>query len=176
MRRILTGLLLFFPLLAAAQIRPAYGALEDSEAVAAMKEHVGFLASAALEGRKAGSEGEREAAAYVSEILESYGLDVLSGKDGDIFGLKRENVYVSNGSDDILNFAFMAFAGRGNQTEIHAGCEKLLRVVFFMYVLNKRRNIQSPVFDIGKECLLHFLIFHECIQIEIQRICPVDDL
>ena len=40
MRRILTGLLLFFPLLAAAQIRPAYGALEDSEAVAAMKEHV----------------------------------------------------------------------------------------------------------------------------------------
>ena len=72
--------------------------------------------------------------------------------------------------------AFMAFAGRGNQTEIHAGCEKLLRVVFFMYVLNKRRNIQSPVFDIGKECLLHFLIFHECIQIEIQRICPVDDL
>ncbi|MDY6418682.1 MAG: TonB family protein [Bacteroidales bacterium] len=91
MRRILTGLLLFFPLLAAAQIRPAYGALEDSEAVAAMKEHVGFLASAALEGRKAGSEGEREAAAYVSEILESYGLDVLSGKDGDIFGLKREN-------------------------------------------------------------------------------------
>ena len=91
MRRILTGLLLFLPLLASAQLRPTYGALEDSEAVAAMKEHVSFLASAALEGRKAGSEGEREAAAYVSEILESYGLDLLSGKDGDIFGLKREN-------------------------------------------------------------------------------------
>ena len=29
--------------------------------------------------------------------------------------LKRENVYVSNGSDDILNFAFMAFAGRGGR-------------------------------------------------------------
>ena len=66
MRRILTGLFLFLPLLAAAQLRPAYGALEDSEAVAAMKEHVSFLASAALEGRKAGSEGEREAAVYVS--------------------------------------------------------------------------------------------------------------
>jgi TonB family protein len=91
MRRILTGLLLFLPLLAAAQLRPAYGALEDSEAVAAMKEHVSFLASAALEGRKAGSEGEREAAVYVSEVLESYGLDLLNGPEGDVFGLKREN-------------------------------------------------------------------------------------
>ena len=91
MRRILTALSLFLPLLAAAQLRPSYGALEDSEAVAAMKEHVGYFASAALEGRKAGSEGEREAAAYVSEVLESYGLDLLNGRDGDIFGLKREN-------------------------------------------------------------------------------------
>ena len=91
MRRILTGLLLFLPLFASAQYRPSYGALEDSEAVAAMKEHVNFLASAALEGRKAGSEGEREAAAYVSEVLASYGLDVLSGNDGDPFGLKQEN-------------------------------------------------------------------------------------
>ena len=72
--------------------------------------------------------------------------------------------------------AFMAFAGSGDQTKIHAGSEEFLRVVFFMYVLNKRRNIQSPVFDVGKEGLLHFLVFHECIQIEIQRICPVDDL
>ena len=38
MRRILTGLLLLLPLLASAQLRPSYGALEDSEAVAAMKE------------------------------------------------------------------------------------------------------------------------------------------
>ncbi|MBQ4087318.1 MAG: histidinol-phosphate transaminase [Clostridia bacterium] len=29
------------------------------------------------------------------------------------FGAKRENIFVSNGSDDILNFAFMAFAGLG---------------------------------------------------------------
>lgn len=91
MRRILTGLLLFLPLLASAQFRPSYGALEDSEAVAAMKEHVSFLASAALEGRKAGSEGEREAAAYVSEVLSSYGLELLSGEGGDPFGLKQEN-------------------------------------------------------------------------------------
>ena len=54
-----------------------------------MKEHVSFLSSAALEGRKAGSEGEREAAAYVAEKLASYGLEVLSGPDGDLFGLKQ---------------------------------------------------------------------------------------
>ncbi len=29
------------------------------------------------------------------------------------FSVLRENVFVSNGSDDILNFAFMAFAGQG---------------------------------------------------------------
>ena len=91
MRRILTGVLLFLPLFAFAQYRPSYGGLEDSEAVAAMKEHVGFLASAALEGRKAGSEGEHEAAAYVSEVLASYGLEMMSGSEGDPFGLKQEN-------------------------------------------------------------------------------------
>ena len=29
------------------------------------------------------------------------------------YGVKRANVFVTNGSDDILNFAFMAFAGNG---------------------------------------------------------------
>ena len=37
--------------------------------------------------------------------------DAIAG----LYGVKRENVYVSNGSDDILNFAFMAFAGRGGR-------------------------------------------------------------
>ncbi len=31
------------------------------------------------------------------------------------YGLKDEQVFVSNGSDDILNFAFLAFAGRGGK-------------------------------------------------------------
>jgi len=35
--------------------------------------------------------------------------DALAG----LFGVKRENIYVASGSDDILNFAFMAFAGDG---------------------------------------------------------------
>ena len=32
-----------------------------------------------------------------------------------LHGVGRENVYVSNGSDDILSFAFMAFAGKGGR-------------------------------------------------------------
>ena len=38
---------------------------------------------------------------------------VLRKKLGDLFGYGAENVFVSNGSDDILNFAFMAFCDGG---------------------------------------------------------------
>ena len=54
------------------------------------KSHISELSSAMYEGRKAGSEGERLAATYVEEILKSYGVDVLSPKGGEKFGLKKE--------------------------------------------------------------------------------------
>lgn len=82
----------FLSLVCPAQyIDHGYGDLDDSEAVASMKEQVGFFASAAMEGRKAGSEGEKEAAAYFEEQLEAMGIDVISPKGGDIFGIKQEN-------------------------------------------------------------------------------------
>ena len=34
---------------------------------------------------------------------------VLRGKIADLYGVHPENVFLSNGSDDILNFVFMAF-------------------------------------------------------------------
>lgn len=40
----------------------------------------------------------------------------LKDKLAGLFGVKRVNVFVTNGSDDILNFAFMAFAG--GKTEV----------------------------------------------------------
>ena len=64
-----------------------YQELYDSETVAALKNHVATLSAAHLEGRKAGSEGEKEAAEYVRQILKSYGVDVLSPEGGDLFGL-----------------------------------------------------------------------------------------
>ena len=66
----------------------SYQELYDSETVAAMKTHVRTLSASHLEGREAGSEGEKEAADYVREVLKLYGVDVLSPKEGDIFGLK----------------------------------------------------------------------------------------
>ena len=85
-------LLSFFCTGVSAQFRDGgWRDLDDSETVRAMKEQVAFLSSAALEGRRAGSDGEKEAAAYVSGILSSCGVDVLSGADGDLFGIRQEN-------------------------------------------------------------------------------------
>lgn len=69
--------------------RGGYEDLYDSETVSALKSHVGYLASPELEGRAPGSEGERAAAVYVTRILESYGVEVVSGHDGEPFGVKR---------------------------------------------------------------------------------------
>ena len=68
----------------------AYDDLYDSETVHAFKEHVSYLSSAALEGRKAGSEGEKEAAEYVARTLEKYGVDLVSPVTGQEFGIARE--------------------------------------------------------------------------------------
>ena len=75
---------------ATAQIRPGSipDDLNDSETVSALKEHVWQLSTADLEGRKAGSEGERKAAAYVASAFKGYGIDVLSPEGGDVFGIR----------------------------------------------------------------------------------------
>ena len=81
---------LAFPILAEAQFRtPAYSDLADSEMVRSMKEDVSYLASAALEGRAAGSDGEQEAARYMSRRLKDVGADLLYSVDGDLFGMQK---------------------------------------------------------------------------------------
>ncbi len=42
----------------------------------------------------------------------------LREKLANLFGYKKENVFVSNGSDDILNFSFMAFCGEGSHAVV----------------------------------------------------------
>lgn len=90
---IISAVVLLSSFVAGAQFRDgsAYADLYDSENIASMKEHVRYLSSAMMEGRAAGSEGETLAAEYVTEQLKSYGVDVLSPKNGDVFGIKREN-------------------------------------------------------------------------------------
>lgn len=88
-KRLIVILLALLPLAAQAQFRtPHYGDLSDSEMVRAMKEDVSVIAGAALEGRAAGSEGEAEAARYVSSRLAEQGADLLYPADGDLFGIK----------------------------------------------------------------------------------------
>ncbi len=87
---VLIALLIGSQTVLSAQFRSAsYYEIDDSEVTSSLKNHISYISSAALEGRAAGSEGERLAAQYLSRTLEEYGIDVLSGADGDIFGLKR---------------------------------------------------------------------------------------
>ena len=76
-----------------AQFRPGtvLDDLDDSETVSALKEHVRTLSAASLEGRKAGSEGEIAAAEYMETVFKKYGVDVLSAKGGDSFGIQTES-------------------------------------------------------------------------------------
>lgn len=90
-RYIITAAAMLASFASAAQIRTgAYGDLYDSETVSAVKGHVRELSSAMLEGRKAGSEGERLAAEYVQKQLDAYGVDLLSPTGGDKFGISRD--------------------------------------------------------------------------------------
>ncbi|MBP5522297.1 MAG: hypothetical protein J6X82_07765, partial [Bacteroidales bacterium] len=90
MRRLTVFILLLLPLAAAAQYKNSpWSELTESEVVREMKADVGFIASAALEGRAAGSEGELEAARYMSSRFQEMGVDLLYGDDGDLFGIQR---------------------------------------------------------------------------------------
>lgn len=78
---------------ASAQFRDgvAYDDLYDGETVASLKTHVRELSASHLEGRKVGSEGEKAAAEYVTDVLKTYGVDVITPAAGDVFGLRTEN-------------------------------------------------------------------------------------
>lgn len=81
---------IMLPASGVAQFRYDYTELNDSETVAAMKKHVANIASASNEGRKAGSAGEKESAGYVYDRLKQYGVEMLTGRGGDLFGISRE--------------------------------------------------------------------------------------
>ena len=86
-RRLVTALaaLLLLGPAVGAQYRNTLQDLDDSETVRALKGHVAALSAAQLEGRKAGSEGERMAAEYLEEKFREYGIDILSS--GSEFGV-----------------------------------------------------------------------------------------
>lgn len=92
-RMILAAFMLLLPVLSSAQFRSgsAYDDLYDGETVSSLKSHVRELSAAHLEGRKAGSEGEKAAAEYVASMFTKYGVDMITPASGEVFGVKREN-------------------------------------------------------------------------------------
>lgn len=93
-----------------AQFKTGYDDLGDSETVAALKRHVATVSSAMMEGRKAGSEGEKMTAEYLTEVLKGYGVDVISGESGDPFGIRQEN------GDTLTTRNVCAFIHGGDKT------------------------------------------------------------
>ena len=89
-RTILSLFFAFLCLTLAGQYRTGYAALNDSETVSAFKEHIAYIASPSMLGRAPGSDGEKETAIYVTQVLQSYGVDILSGEEGDRFGIRQE--------------------------------------------------------------------------------------
>ncbi len=80
----------FFAPTASAQYQTGYSSLYDSETVSNLKEEVGYVSSAMMEGRAPGSEGERMTAEYVWEKMKEYGVDMLCDKNGETFGIAEE--------------------------------------------------------------------------------------
>lgn len=59
--------------------------------------------------------------AEAAELLKLYpdpDCTELREKIAKLFGYEKENIFVSNGSDDILNFSFMAFCGQGSHSVV----------------------------------------------------------
>lgn len=105
-----------------AQYRDAasYEDLYDSRQVSQLKADVSYICSPAFRGRKAGSDGEKDVAAYVFAEMEKAGVEMLSSASGDLFGIKGEadtllscNVMgIIPGSDERLRNRYIVIGAR----------------------------------------------------------------
>lgn len=94
---------------------------DDTDAVREMKKHVAEITLVQNEGRAPGSDGEKYVASYVYETLRGKGIDMLSGPDGDIFGLNtdkgdtlvsRNVIGMIQGYDTALRDRYIVLAAR----------------------------------------------------------------
>lgn len=161
----------FFCLAANAQYAgfdDAYSGLYDSETVSSFKKHVSYITSAAFEGRKAGSEGEKAVAEYVYDCLSEYGVEMLTPREGEVFGISRSpgdtltsrNVYgFVQGYDPALKDKYIVVGARmdnlgtnvmtvdGNKvTQIYAGANGNASGVAMMLELARMVSTNSLIF------------------------------
>ena len=95
-----------FGLLVSLSTAAAADSLKDN-----LRGHINYLCSPSLQGRSAGSEGERQSAAYLYDRLEEIGVTMLTDREGDTFTIitssgdtisSRNIVGIIEGSDPKL--------------------------------------------------------------------------
>ena len=112
-----------------AQYISGYADLSDSDVTKTLKNHISYLASDALEGRKAGSEGEYAAAEYVRDMFKEYGIDLLSGSEGDVFGISMPAGDTLT-SRNVVGFVLAELAGFKVLETFHREVTYEIRVFF----------------------------------------------
>lgn len=101
---------------------------QDFNVSSALEGHVNFLCGTGLDGRRAGSEGERRAADYLYDRMREAGLDMLTNRDGQDFSIasgadsicSRNVVGIVEGADPKLRDEYIVvgahFDGLGSHT------------------------------------------------------------
>lgn len=149
-----------------------YSSLNDTETVAAMKSHVNFLTSAMLEGRRAGSQGEKEAAEYLHSQLEQAGVDMLCPGEGDVFGitlpsgdtLVSRNVFgYIQGYDKALNDRYIVVGARMDNLGTHTMTVDGEKVEQVYSGANGNASGMAMLIELARKVSLNSILFRRSI-------------
>ena len=150
-----------------------YSDIYDSETVRAFKEHVGYIAAADKEGRKAGSEGERLAAEYLRDAFEKEGITMLSGRDETISLIAsggdtiqtRNVIALIEGSDKSFSGQYIVVGarldGRGSDTYTLDGRE----VPRVFYGANGNASGVAMLIELARKLNQSSILLHRSIML-----------
>ena len=146
--------------------------LYDTEVTASLKEHVAYLASAQMEGRKAGSEGEAMAAQYLYAQLSEAGVDMLSSRDGDTFGmtsaegdtLVSRNVFGTvQGYDKALSDHYIVVGARLDNIGTHTMTVDGEPVLSTYYGANGNASGMALMIELARKAALNSIMFRRSV-------------